>query len=99
MTAVATINSAGNATGVGAGTTSIGAKLNSISGSTILTVTAGSPCDVNQDGLFTIADVQLEINEGLGGAQAVNDLNGDHVVNVVDIQIVINAVLNLGCTV
>jgi hypothetical protein len=30
---------------------------------------------------------------------AANDLNGDHVVGVVDIQIVINAILNRGCTV
>jgi hypothetical protein len=38
------------------------------------------------------------INEGLGPAPAVNDLNSDGKVNVVDIQIVINAVLKLGCS-
>jgi hypothetical protein len=43
--------------------------------------------------------VQQEINEALGAVQAVNDLNGDHVVNSVDVQVVINAVLNLGCSV
>jgi hypothetical protein len=31
-------------------------------------------------------------------APALNDMNGDGVVNVVDVQIVINAALGLGCT-
>jgi hypothetical protein len=53
---------------------------------------------VNQDGHFTVADVQAIVSQGLGKSTAVSDLNSDHVVNVVDIQIVINAVLNLGCT-
>jgi hypothetical protein len=65
----------------------------------ISTGTTATPCDVNQDGSYTVADVQAMINEALGKAQAVNDLNSDHVVNAVDIQIVINAALNLGCTV
>jgi hypothetical protein len=71
-----------------------------ISDSTTLTVTSTSfgPCDVNQDGHFTVLDVQAIVNQGLGIAQAVSDLNTDHVVNVVDVQIVINAALNLGCT-
>jgi hypothetical protein len=56
-------------------------------------------CDVRHDGLYTVADVQATINEALGTSPPVDDLNGDHVVNVVDIQIVINAVLDLGCTV
>jgi uncharacterized protein (TIGR03437 family) len=38
------------------------------------------------------------INEALGAASSANDLNVDEVVNVVDLQIVLNAVLNLGCS-
>jgi hypothetical protein len=37
------------------------------------------------------------INEALGAAPAVNDLNGDGVVNVLDVQIVSNAALGLNC--
>ena len=58
---------------------------------------ATSPCDVNQNGTVTVADVQTMINEALGVSPAANDLNGDGVVNVVDIQIVSDAVLGLGC--
>jgi uncharacterized repeat protein (TIGR01451 family) len=100
-TSVATITSGaagGLATGAGIGSSTISAALNSISGSATLTVT-GSPCDLNQDGFFTVIDVQAIINEALGTSQASNDLNDDHVVNAVDIQIVINAALKLGCTV
>lgn len=37
------------------------------------------------------------INEALGVIAAGNDLNQDGVVNVVDLQIVINAALGFGC--
>ena len=96
-TAIATITSGGLASAVGIGSSTISAMLNSVSGSTTLTVTA-SPCDLNQDTLFTVADAQAEINQALGMGQAANDLNSDHVVNAVDVQIVINAALGLGCT-
>ena len=62
------------------------------------TTTILSPCDVNQDGLTNVADVQKTIDEALGALPAVNDLNLDGVVNVVDIQIVINASLGQGCS-
>ena len=39
------------------------------------------------------------INQALGIAAAANDLNHDGIVNVVDVQIVINAALSLGCSV
>ena len=45
------------------------------------------------------ADVQAVVNESLGTASRAHDLNQDGKVNVTDIQIVINAVLNLGCTI
>ena len=44
-----------------------------------------------------MSDVQQMINEALGLAAPANDLNADGVVNAVDAQITIDAVLNLGC--
>lgn len=44
-----------------------------------------------------MADVQAILNQALGVTPAVNDLSNDGWVNVVDIQIVINAVVGLGC--
>jgi hypothetical protein len=41
--------------------------------------------------------VQLLINQALGISSPVDDLNSDGVVNVVDVQKVIDAVLSLGC--
>jgi hypothetical protein len=65
---------------------------------TVVQLGVPSPCDVNLDGQTNVLDVQLMINEGLGSAQPLNDLNNDRVVNVVDIQIAIDAVLKLGCS-
>jgi hypothetical protein len=61
------------------------------------TVVTFSPCDVNQDRLLNVLDVQQVINEALGVAPAANDLNGDGIVNIADVQIVVNAALGLGC--
>ena len=61
-------------------------------------VTQYSLCDINQDSIANVVDVQRIINEALGVAAAADDLNGDGIVNVVDVQIVINAALGLGCT-
>jgi hypothetical protein len=95
--ATATISSGGLATGAAAGTSNISATSGAVSGSTLLTVSAFSKCDINADGVTNVIDVQREINEALGVSSAVNDLNGDGVVNVIDVQIVINAALGLGC--
>ena len=54
-------------------------------------------CSVSSGTSSTIADVQGFINEALGKASGANDINGDHVVNVADVQIVINAVLFSFC--
>jgi len=54
-------------------------------------------CTVTGDVAVSVSDVQKTINEALGVIPAVNDLNGDGVVNVIDVQIVRNAALNLGC--
>ena len=56
-------------------------------------------CDVNQAGAYNVADVQTMVNQALGEAKPANDLNSNRVVNVVDVMIVIDAALNLGCTV
>jgi hypothetical protein len=58
----------------------------------------GGACDIGNYGTVNVADVQEETNQALGITAPVNDLNGDKVVNVVDIQIVMNAALKLGCT-
>jgi hypothetical protein len=53
-------------------------------------------CDIN--GVPPgVADVQVVIDEALGLLPAVNDLNNDGVVNVLDVQKEINAALGLGC--
>jgi uncharacterized repeat protein (TIGR01451 family) len=57
-----------------------------------------SPCAFTNDGSAGVADLQKVINEALGAQEAVDDLNSDGVVNAVDVQIVINAVIGLGCT-
>jgi hypothetical protein len=62
-----------------------------------MAVSPFSPCDVNQDGTITVADVQQIVNQALGVLTATADLNDDGAVNVADIQIVINAVLGLAC--
>ena len=59
---------------------------------------SGSPCDLTGDSAFTAADVQRLINQALGTATVNNDINGSGAVNVVDVQIALNAALNLGCT-
>jgi hypothetical protein len=45
-----------------------------------------------------VADVQLVVNQALGAAQSVSDLNGDGVLNVADVQIEISAALGLSCS-
>jgi len=73
-----------------------------LSGGTSFTVddisaSAFSPCDVNQDAVVDVVDVQGVINEALGVTPSINDLNQDGTVNTVDIQLVMNAALGLGC--
>lgn len=77
------------------GSYSVIATVNSLTAAFALTNT--TRCDVNIDGLTTAADVQSIVNQGLGSAPPSSDLNGDHVVNVVDMQIVVNAVFQWGC--
>jgi hypothetical protein len=94
-TGTATITSGGLATAVGAGSSAITAALNGIPGSTTLTVTTA--CDVDQDGLYSASDAQTMINQALGKTSPANDLYGNRLVNVVDIQIATNAALYQVC--
>jgi uncharacterized repeat protein (TIGR01451 family) len=54
-------------------------------------------CAISGDGVTSVVDVQMIINEALGAIPGVHDLNHDGVVNVADVQKVINAALGLGC--
>jgi uncharacterized repeat protein (TIGR01451 family) len=54
-------------------------------------------CDVDQAPVITAVEVQSLINQLLGLVKAANDLNGDGVINVVDVQLVVNAALGNGC--
>jgi uncharacterized repeat protein (TIGR01451 family) len=57
-----------------------------------------SACTVTQSSSPSVTDVQQLINEALGIAPPANDMNGDTMVNVLDVQIVLNAAMGLGCT-
>jgi hypothetical protein len=61
-------------------------------------VPSSSPCDVDQDGSITVADVQQVIKEALGEAPPMDDLSGDKAVSAVDAEIVIAGALGLGCS-
>lgn len=60
------------------------------------TISASTGCDVDGDGKYGIADVQLIINEVLGILPPIHGRNPG-TVDIADVQIVINAVLGLGC--
>jgi hypothetical protein len=63
-----------------------------------ITLTQFNACDVGNFGTVNIADVQMIANQALGHSPAINDLNGDGKVTVVDMQIVIVAALGKGCS-
>jgi hypothetical protein len=55
-------------------------------------------CDVNQDGLVNVVDVQLVVDQILGQLPPASDINGDGQVNTIDLQMVVNATLGRGCS-
>ena len=59
--------------------------------------TVASPCCdlIGSGGKTNVTDVQQIINESLGTVVGVHDLNQDGVVQIVDVQIVINALLGV----
>jgi len=56
-----------------------------------------SHCDINRDKKTNLPDGQGIVQESLGGTPPADDLNADGAVNVVDVQIVLDAALSLGC--
>ena len=54
-------------------------------------------CAITGDQTASVADVQLMINETLGGQPASDDLNHDGFVNIADVQKVIRAAMGLAC--
>ena len=100
-----TITSA--ASGSGTATIAFSAPANTAGTTRTGTLTvAGIPFTITQSacsfgpnaGSANVADVQSLINEALGRQSATNDLNKDGVVNVVDVEIEIFAILGMGCT-
>ena len=58
----------------------------------------GFTCSVLTGALVpSVADVQQMVNEALGISSPTDDLNGDHAVNVADVQKVVDAVIGFGC--
>ncbi len=51
-------------------------------------------CDLNNDGVVDVRDLQILINQALGVAAPVTDLNHDGVVNAIDIQRLIALILS-----
>jgi len=65
---------------------------------TPVSIVPGTACATNGNSSTAVADVQLMVNEALGVAMPLNDLNGDGVSNVVDVEIVSKAAIGLGCS-
>jgi hypothetical protein len=55
-------------------------------------------CDFTQIGSTTVGDVQEMINEALGSSSLSHDLNGDGVINVIDLQIEIRSAMGGSCS-
>jgi hypothetical protein len=99
-----TITSAGS--GNGTATISYSAAANTAGAARVGAFTvAGIPITITQSacsfgpsaGPAIVADLQSLINQALGTASLTNDLNNDGVVNVLDIEIEIDAILGMGC--
>jgi hypothetical protein len=57
----------------------------------------GFTCAITGHTTVGIVDLQAIIGQALGISLATNDLNGDGIVNIADVQKVIQAALNQGC--
>jgi uncharacterized repeat protein (TIGR01451 family) len=95
-----TVNVASNAGSPLTNTAKASGGLSSVSPTSndSITVVSLAACEITGHTSVTVSDVQAIVNQGLGSSKAANDINKDGVVNVVDIQIVINAVLYTSCT-
>jgi hypothetical protein len=58
---------------------------------------AGPDCGVNGNERMNVGDVQTIVNEALGLTQALHDLDGNGIVNVVDALMGIDSALGLSC--
>jgi len=58
-----------------------------------------SPCDLNNDGVVNVADVQVAVNEALGLSSCSMNLDGTGSCDVADVQRVITAALGGACVV
>ena len=56
-----------------------------------------SLCDLSQNLATTVTDVQAIVKEASGAVSPVHDLNGDRTINIVDVQLVVNAAVGFGC--
>jgi hypothetical protein len=95
MVTVSVANTAPTSSSIGvsvAGGGSTGASRSSLA-------PVANACAITEgSGNATVTDVQQIVNEALGAATLKNDLNNDGVINVIDLQIVINSALNMGCS-
>jgi len=66
-------------------------------GTQSLAATIYSACDLNNDGISNILDLQMQVNEALGVSPCTDDINKDGVCNVLDVQRVANAALGMAC--
>jgi hypothetical protein len=58
----------------------------------------GSSCDLNNDNVTSIADVQLCVNQAIGAVGCTSgDINRDALCNVLDVQRVVNAIFSGTC--
>ena len=64
----------------------------------VYSLTVFGLCDLTSNQLASATDGRTMIHETLGVIAPVHDLNSDHRVNIVDVQIVVNAAIGLGCT-
>jgi hypothetical protein len=56
-----------------------------------------SPCDLNNDGIVNVLDVQLMVSQAIGTASCTNKLDGAATCDVIDVQRVVNAALGGAC--
>ncbi|HUB79804.1 MAG TPA: putative Ig domain-containing protein [Bryobacteraceae bacterium] len=63
-----------------------------------VTMSVYTLCDITKAGVTSTADVRQLVDEALGKQPALDDLNADHEVNVVDVAIGANAAMQLGCS-
>ena len=56
-----------------------------------------SPCDLNNDGVVNVLDVQLMVSQALGTTACSNRLDGAATCDVIDVQRVVNAALGGAC--